>query len=138
MMVAPGADLKTFHQVTVVGTPAEEDIGGKIELIKAGAFADIDLVFMAHPAQQDASFLPCVALDEYVPVLATRRAPSPRQRPGPDRVPVPQGVGEVLREGVPCVGLPLGWSERPGRRRLGLQRRIGAETAAQARVEASW
>ncbi|XP_053191722.1 peptidase M20 domain-containing protein 2-like [Scomber japonicus] len=51
-------------KVTVLGTPAEEAIGGKIDLIKAGAFADIDLVFMAHPAQQDASFLPCVALDE--------------------------------------------------------------------------
>lgn len=53
-----------LYQVMVLGTPAEEDIGGKIELIKAGAFADVDLVFMAHPAQQDASFLPCVALDE--------------------------------------------------------------------------
>ncbi|XP_044022815.1 peptidase M20 domain-containing protein 2-like isoform X2 [Siniperca chuatsi] len=51
-------------EITVLGTPAEEDIGGKIDLIKAGAFADIDLVFMAHPAQQDASCLPCVALDE--------------------------------------------------------------------------
>ncbi|XP_042356003.1 peptidase M20 domain-containing protein 2-like [Plectropomus leopardus] len=51
-------------KITVLGTPAEEDMGGKIDLIKAGAFADIDLVFMAHPAQQDASFLPCVALDE--------------------------------------------------------------------------
>ncbi|XP_062296213.1 peptidase M20 domain-containing protein 2-like [Scomber scombrus] len=51
-------------KVTVLGTPAEEAIGGKIDLIKAGAFADVDLVFMAHPAQQDASFLPCVALDE--------------------------------------------------------------------------
>lgn len=57
--------MKPFEcQITVLGTPAEEDIGGKIELIKAGAFADIDLVLMAHPAQQDASFLPCVALDE--------------------------------------------------------------------------
>ncbi|XP_070698877.1 peptidase M20 domain-containing protein 2-like [Pempheris klunzingeri] len=51
-------------QITVLGTPAEESLGGKIDLIKAGAFADIDLVFMAHPAQQDASFLPCIALDE--------------------------------------------------------------------------
>ncbi|KAM9842935.1 peptidase M20 domain-containing protein 2-like [Aulostomus maculatus] len=50
-------------KITVLGTPAEEDIGGKIDLMKAGAFADIDLVFMAHPAQQDAPFLPCVALD---------------------------------------------------------------------------
>ncbi|XP_049452326.1 peptidase M20 domain-containing protein 2-like [Epinephelus fuscoguttatus] len=51
-------------KITVLGTPAEEDIGGKIDLINAGAFADVDLVFMAHPTQQDASFLPCVALDE--------------------------------------------------------------------------
>lgn len=53
-----------LYQITVLGTPAEEDIGGKIDLINAGAFADVDLVFMAHPTQQDASFLPCVALDE--------------------------------------------------------------------------
>ncbi|XP_068436609.1 peptidase M20 domain-containing protein 2-like isoform X2 [Clinocottus analis] len=51
-------------KITVLGTPAEEDLGGKIDLIRAGAFADVDLVFMAHPAQQDASFMPCVALDE--------------------------------------------------------------------------
>ncbi|XP_042244388.1 peptidase M20 domain-containing protein 2-like [Thunnus albacares] len=57
-------ELPVRVKVTVLGTPAEEDIGGKIDLIKAGAFADIDLVFMAHPAQQDASFLPCVALHE--------------------------------------------------------------------------
>lgn len=41
-------------------------MGGKIELMEAGAFSDIDLVFMAHPAQQDAPFLPCVALEEQV------------------------------------------------------------------------
>ncbi|KAG7224186.1 hypothetical protein INR49_019921, partial [Caranx melampygus] len=51
-------------KITVLGTPAEEAIGGKIDLISEGAFADVDLVFMAHPAQQDVSFLPCVALDE--------------------------------------------------------------------------
>ncbi|CAJ1073498.1 peptidase M20 domain-containing protein 2-like [Xyrichtys novacula] len=57
-------ELPVPVKVTVLGTPAEEDIGGKIDLMKAGAFADIDLVFMAHPAQQDASFLPTIALDE--------------------------------------------------------------------------
>lgn len=57
----------SLRQITVLGTPAEEDRGGKIDLIKAGAFDDVDLVFMAHPAQQDASFLPCVALVEQVP-----------------------------------------------------------------------
>ncbi|KAK2825985.1 hypothetical protein Q5P01_020199 [Channa striata] len=58
------SELPVPVKITVLGTPAEEDIGGKIELILAGAFSDIDLVFMAHPAQQDASFLPCVALNE--------------------------------------------------------------------------
>ncbi|KAM7375940.1 hypothetical protein PAMP_005700 [Pampus punctatissimus] len=58
------SELPVRVKITVLGTPAEEAIGGKIDLIEAGAFADIDLVFMAHPAQQDASFLPCVALDE--------------------------------------------------------------------------
>ncbi|XP_044283693.1 peptidase M20 domain-containing protein 2 isoform X2 [Varanus komodoensis] len=48
-------------QVTVLGTPAEEDGGGKIELIKAGAFDDLDVVFMAHPSQEDAAYLPDVA-----------------------------------------------------------------------------
>ncbi|XP_020654728.3 xaa-Arg dipeptidase [Pogona vitticeps] len=48
-------------KVTVLGTPAEEDGGGKIDLIKAGAFDDLDVVFMAHPSQEDAAYLPDVA-----------------------------------------------------------------------------
>nr|XP_019940775.1 PREDICTED: peptidase M20 domain-containing protein 2 [Paralichthys olivaceus] len=50
-------------KVTVLGTPAEENTGGKIDLMEAGAFDDLDLVFMAHPTQQDVSFLPGVALE---------------------------------------------------------------------------
>nr|XP_046268593.1 peptidase M20 domain-containing protein 2-like [Scatophagus argus] len=57
-------ELPVPVKITVLGTPSEEEAGGKIDLMEAGAFADIDLVFMAHPAQQDASFLPCVALHE--------------------------------------------------------------------------
>ncbi|KAM9354846.1 xaa-Arg dipeptidase-like [Pholidichthys leucotaenia] len=51
-------------KITVLGTPAEEATGGKIDLLKGGAFDDIDLVFMAHPAQQDASFMSAVTIDE--------------------------------------------------------------------------
>ncbi|XP_015240654.1 PREDICTED: peptidase M20 domain-containing protein 2 isoform X1 [Cyprinodon variegatus] len=51
-------------EITVLGTPAEEAVGGKIDLIRAGAFSDVDLVFMAHPAQQDAPFLPTVTIAE--------------------------------------------------------------------------
>ncbi|NWS69384.1 P20D2 protein, partial [Crotophaga sulcirostris] len=48
-------------QITVLGTPAEEQGGGKIDLINAGAFDDLDVVFMAHPSQENAAYLPDVA-----------------------------------------------------------------------------
>lgn len=40
-------------QVTVLGTPAEESLGGKIDLIKAGAFDDAAAAMMVHPANDD-------------------------------------------------------------------------------------
>ncbi|XP_049628205.1 xaa-Arg dipeptidase [Suncus etruscus] len=48
-------------KIIVLGTPAEEDGGGKIDLIEAGAFKDLDVVFMAHPSQENAAYLPDVA-----------------------------------------------------------------------------
>lgn len=39
--------------VRVYGTPAEEGGGGKIELLDAGAFHDVDLAMMVHPAPVD-------------------------------------------------------------------------------------
>ena len=42
-------------QVVVMGTPAEERYGGKIDLIKAGALEDIDTVIMAHPSDHPTS-----------------------------------------------------------------------------------
>lgn len=39
--------------VEVYGTPAEEGGGGKIELLDRGAFAQVDLAMMAHPAPVD-------------------------------------------------------------------------------------
>ncbi|XP_036987135.2 xaa-Arg dipeptidase isoform X2 [Artibeus jamaicensis] len=55
----PGPPLPV--KVTVLGTPAEEDGGGKIDLIEAGAFKNLDVVFMAHPSQENAAYLPDVA-----------------------------------------------------------------------------
>ncbi|XP_063773041.1 xaa-Arg dipeptidase [Pseudophryne corroboree] len=51
-------------KITVLGTPAEEEGGGKVDLINAGAFDDIDVAFMAHPAQSDAGYLPDVAIHD--------------------------------------------------------------------------
>ncbi|XP_031536093.2 xaa-Arg dipeptidase [Vicugna pacos] len=55
----PGPPLPV--KVVVLGTPAEEDGGGKIDLIEAGAFKNLDVVFMAHPSQENAAYLPDVA-----------------------------------------------------------------------------
>ncbi|CAL1531920.1 unnamed protein product [Lymnaea stagnalis] len=38
-------------KVTVLGCPAEEGGGGKIDLINAGAYNDMDVALMAHPSQ---------------------------------------------------------------------------------------
>ena len=37
-------------RITVLGTPAEEGEGGKVYLIENGAFGDIDIAMMVHPA----------------------------------------------------------------------------------------
>ncbi|KAL7388264.1 hypothetical protein ABVT39_010388 [Epinephelus coioides] len=55
------SELPVQVQVTVLGTPAEEDGGGKIDLIREGAFENMDVVFMAHPLGDDAPYLPHVA-----------------------------------------------------------------------------
>ncbi|XP_029985261.1 peptidase M20 domain-containing protein 2-like isoform X1 [Sphaeramia orbicularis] len=55
------SSLPVRVQVTVLGTPAEEDGGGKIDMLREGAFEGLDVVFMAHPSKEDALYLPCVA-----------------------------------------------------------------------------
>lgn len=39
--------------VKLIGTPAEEDIGGKAVLLEAGVFDDVAAAFMAHAAPED-------------------------------------------------------------------------------------
>lgn len=40
-------------RLTVLGTPAEEHYGGKVDLIEAGAFEDVAAAMMIHPATDD-------------------------------------------------------------------------------------
>ena len=47
--------------VTVLGTPAEESGGGKIELLDAGAFEGADVALMVHPAPMDVVDWPTLA-----------------------------------------------------------------------------
>ena len=45
------ANLKSLHgRVMVIGTPAEEGGGGKIRLLDAGVFDDVDLTLSSHPS----------------------------------------------------------------------------------------
>ncbi|XP_055718369.1 peptidase M20 domain-containing protein 2-like [Salvelinus fontinalis] len=50
--------------VTVLGIPAEEDGGGKVDLILTGPFEDMGVVFMAHPVQRDVLFMLCVSITD--------------------------------------------------------------------------
>ncbi len=52
LALAPLADELDLT-VRVYGTPAEEGGGGKVEMIDAGAFQDLDLAMMVHPAAVD-------------------------------------------------------------------------------------
>jgi amidohydrolase len=62
LALAPLAD-ELGMTVTVLGSPAEEvgDGGGKQQLIAAGAFDDVHLAMMVHPAPYDASDPPMIA-----------------------------------------------------------------------------
>lgn len=40
-------------RVLLLGTPAEEGGGGKVDLLERGAFAEVDAALMAHPAPSD-------------------------------------------------------------------------------------
>jgi amidohydrolase len=56
--IGAGLSLEPFVddlgiRVTVLGTPAEEIMGGKVDLINAGAFKDAAAAMMIHPATKD-------------------------------------------------------------------------------------
>jgi amidohydrolase len=48
--------------VTVLGTPAEENGGGKVLMLERGAFADADAAMMVHPAPAEAGRMQCLAV----------------------------------------------------------------------------
>jgi amidohydrolase len=48
-------------RVTILGTPAEEGGGGKIRLLRAGAFQDADVAMMIHPEPGDVAWVPYLA-----------------------------------------------------------------------------
>jgi amidohydrolase len=52
---------QTGGEVVLLGTPAEEGGGGKIEMVKAGIFDQIDVAMMFHPFDRDLTAHPTLA-----------------------------------------------------------------------------
>jgi amidohydrolase len=53
---------KLGFRVTVLGTPAEELYGGKVDLINAGAFSEASMAMMVHPSTHDVVDPPIIAV----------------------------------------------------------------------------
>jgi amidohydrolase len=58
----PVAD-KFGGTITLIGTPAEEIHGGKIDMIRTGAFSDLDIAMMVHPASVNSATINALALN---------------------------------------------------------------------------
>jgi amidohydrolase len=56
-------------RLTVLGTPAEEAGGGKVDLILAGAFDGVDVAMMMHPAPYDEPGSVGLAIEEWSVVV---------------------------------------------------------------------
>lgn len=52
-------------RLLVLGTPAEEGGGGKIDLLAAGAFDGVDAALMVHPAGVDLTRMDAIAVAQY-------------------------------------------------------------------------
>ena len=53
-------------RLTLMGTPAEEGGGGKVEMARAGAFSGIDAAMMVHPADRDLARMNAIAIQQAV------------------------------------------------------------------------
>ena len=60
--------------VTVMGTPAEESIGGKAILIERGAFKDIDLALMAHPTPYEVAMPKFLCINDFEVIFKGKAA----------------------------------------------------------------
>jgi amidohydrolase len=61
-------------RLTVMGTPAEEGMGGKLDLIARGAFEGVDAAMMVHPSDVDAPMLPSLARQRLEAIFHGRSA----------------------------------------------------------------
>ena len=114
-------------RVTVLGTPAEESGGGKVDLIRAGALEGVDSAMMVHPAPFDVHDSRGLAIEEWE-VVYTGQASHASSAPqlGLNAL---DGVVAGLhgaRHAAPAPGALAAGARRHHRRRRGTQRRAGA------------
>jgi len=58
--------LEGGAEITILGTPAEETIGGKVVLARHGIFDDFDAAMLVHPAAEDRAYstsLACMGIE---------------------------------------------------------------------------
>lgn len=65
LALAPLAD-RLGLTVKVMGTPAEEGGGGKILMLDAGVFDDVDAALMVHPAPTESLTIDCLAVEHLI------------------------------------------------------------------------
>lgn len=62
--IAAKAAVDAFGgSIIVIGTPAEEIFGGKIDMVKAAVFDDMDIAMMVHPSTLNAATILALALN---------------------------------------------------------------------------
>lgn len=62
------------YTLVVYGTPAEETFGGKINMMEAGCFQDIDVAFMMHGGPDTCTDIHCLALSSFDVVFHGKKA----------------------------------------------------------------
>lgn len=62
------------YDLVVYGTPAEETFGGKVNMLRAGFFRDIDVALMMHGAPDTCTDKKCLALSSYVVTFHGKKA----------------------------------------------------------------
>lgn len=65
-LVLAGLAAELGVRIRVLGTPAEEAVGGKAILVQRGAFDGVDAALMVHPAPLDIREAPALAVNDLV------------------------------------------------------------------------
>lgn len=98
-------DTDKPFQLVVYGTPAEETLGSKCDMLKAGCFKELDVAFMMHGAPNTCTDVKCLAQNSFEVTFKGKRAHAAlapeKGRSAFDALLIAfQGV-EFLREHVP-------------------------------------